>query len=158
MNQDVTCDWTQTTTDWERLESIGHTIERDQASNKRMYKCKFCPVASQSIIYAEKHFQNKHRDLQAERDLLVKVQNERSRAMKNFNELKKGGLNKVLVEHELSEVLEKLQHLLSELEDLKTVLPGHLDFKKRDLIRILQADIYSVKIFINSLVTSKDGN
>jgi hypothetical protein len=156
--QDISCDWTQTTTDWDRVESIGHTLERDQASNKKMYKCKYCPVASQSITYAEKHFRNKHQDLQAERDLLVKVQNERSRAMNNFKELNKGGLNKALVEHESGEILEKLQYMARELEDLKTVLPGHLDFKKKDLFRIMTADIHSVKIFINSIMMNKGGN
>ena len=155
---DISSDWTNTTTDWERVESIGHTVERDQALNKKMYKCKYCPVASQSITYAEKHFRNKHQDLQAERDLLVKVQNERSRAMKRFNELNKGGLNKALVGHELSEILEKHQHFVSQLEDLKTILPVHLDFKKRDLIRTMKADIYSVETFMNNLKINKGGD
>ena len=148
--EDISLDWTLTTTDWDKIESIGHTIERDQGSNKKMYKCKYCPVTSQAIIYAEKHFRNKHQDLETERNLLMKVQTERSRAMKSFTEITKVGFNKTLVEHELKGIQEILENLVSEIENLQTVLPPHLDFKKRDLMRSMAADI-QLKVVIEVL-------
>jgi hypothetical protein len=143
--------WTLTTTDWDKVDEIGHTIERDDAHNRKVYKCKYCPVSSKAFNYAEKHYINKHKNLTAEVDCLSSVQARRSRILKNFDELSKTGVNTTLVKHESTVTLGDLETLASELSNLPTNLPVHLDYKKKDFVKKLSADILSVKSFIDKI-------
>jgi hypothetical protein len=76
--------WTLTTTDWDKLDEIGHTIEKDDTQNRKVYKCKYCPASSKAFNYAEKHYVNKHKNLTAEVDCLSSVQAKRSHILKTL--------------------------------------------------------------------------
>jgi hypothetical protein len=141
--------WTLTTTDWDKLDEIGHTIEKDDTQNSKVYKCKNCPLSSKAFNYAGKHYVNKHKNLTAEVDCLSSVQAKRSRILKNFDDLSKTGVNRTLVKHESTVTLGDLEALASELSNLPNDLPVHLDYKKKEFIKKLSVDILSVKSFID---------
>jgi hypothetical protein len=141
--------WTLTTTDWERLEYIHHTLERDGSS--KHYKCKHCPAISQEYRYAKTHYRNKHQDLEAEKNLLIKVQTERLPLLKKYEEISNVGNNKTLAKHEAETILDRLENFVVELENVQVTLPPHLEYKKRDLLKILGADIFSIRNFITKL-------
>ena len=143
--------WTLTTTDWDKLDEIGHTIEKDDTQNRKVYKCKYCPASSKAFNYAEKHYVNKHKNLTAEVDCLSSVQAKRSRILKNFDDLSKTGVNRTLVKHESTVTLGDLEALASELSNLPNDLPVHLDYKKKEFIKKLSVDILSVKSFIDQI-------
>jgi hypothetical protein len=129
--------WTLTTTDWNKLDEIGHTIEKDDTQNSKVYKCKNCPLSSKAFNYAGKHYVNKHKNLTAEVDCLSSVQAKRSRILKNFDDLSKTGVNRTLVKHESTVTLGDLEALASELSNLPNNLPVHLDYKKKEFIKKL---------------------
>ena len=149
---DVNDDWTLTTTDWGKVGAIGHTIERDEAQNRNVYKCNFCPVSSRVFDYAAKHFTNKHKNLKKEQDLLLSVQARRTRILKNFDDISQTGVNALLVKHESTVILGDLETLSAELSNLPNDLPVQLDYKKKDFIKKLSADILAVKTFIDKIV------
>ena len=143
--------WTLTTTDWERIEDIHHTVERDETS--KYYKCKHCPTTSREYKSAKTHYRNKHQDLEEEKNLLIKVQTERMPLLKKYEDISSSGTNKSLVKHEAETILEKLNSFVNELENVEIPLSPHLEYKKRDLLKILGADILSIRNFINKLST-----
>ena len=143
--------WTLTTTDWERIEDIHHTVERDETS--KYYKCKHCPTTSREYKSAKTHYRNKHQDLEEEKNLLIKVQTERMPLLKKYQDISSSGTNKSLVKHEAETILEKLNSFVNELENVELPLSPHLEYKKRDLLKILGADILSIRNFINKLST-----
>ena len=143
--------WTLTTTDWERIEDIHHTVERDKTS--KYYKCKHCPTTSREYKSAKTHYRNKHQDLAEEKNLLIKVQTERMPLLKKYQDISSSGTNKSLVKHEAETILEKLNSFVNELENVEVPLSPHLEYKKRDLLKILGADILSIRNFINKLST-----
>lgn len=143
--------WTLTTTDWERIEDIHHTVERDETS--KYYKCKHCPTTSREYKSAKTHYRNKHQDLEEEKNLLIKVQTERMPLLKKYQDISSSGTNKSLVKHEAETILEKLNSFVNELENVEIPLSPHLEYKKRDLLKILGADILSIRNFINKLST-----
>ena len=144
-------EWTFTTTDWERIEDIHHTVERDESS--KYYKCKHCPTTSREYKSAKTHYRNKHQDLEKEKNLLIKVQTERMPLLKKYEDISSSGTNKTLVKHEAETILEKLNSFVNELENVQVPLSPHLEYKKRDLLKILGADILSIRNFINKLST-----
>jgi hypothetical protein len=143
--------WTLTTTDWERIEDIHHTVERDETS--KYYKCKHCPTTSREYKCAKTHYRNKHQDLEEEKNLLIKVQTERMPLLKKYQDISSSGTNKSLVKHEAETILEKLNSFVNALENVEVPLSPHLEYKKRDLLKILGADILSIRNFINKLST-----
>ena len=143
--------WILTTTDWERIEDIHHTVERDETS--KYYKCKHCPTTSREYKSAKTHYRNKHQDLEEEKNLLIKVQTERMPLLKKYQDISSSGTNKSLVKYEAETILEKLNSFVNELENVEIPLSPHLEYKKRDLLKILGADILSIRNFINKLST-----
>ena len=148
---DLDLDWTLTTTDWERIENIHHTVEREQSL--KYYKCKHCPTTSKEYRSAKTHYRNKHQDLEEEKKLLIKVQTERMPLLKKYEDISNSQINKTLVRHEAETILEKLNGFVNDLENVQVPLSPHLDYKKRDLLKILGADILSTRNFINKLST-----
>ena len=144
--------WTLTTTDWGKVDAIGHTIERDEAQNRNVYKCNFCPVSSRVFDYAAKHFTNKHKDIKKEQELILSVQKRRNQLMKDFDNVSDTGVNMTLVNHESTVILGDLETLAAELSKLPNDLPVQLDFKKKDFTKKLSADILAVKTFIDKIV------
>lgn len=142
-------DWTLTTTDWEKIEDIQHTVERE--ASVKYYKCKHCPTTSKEYKSAKKHFRNKHQDLEEEKKLLIKVQTERMPLLRKYEDMSCSGADNTLVRHEAETILEKLNSFVNELENLQVPLSPHLDFKKRDLLKILGTDILLIRNFINKL-------
>lgn len=142
-------DWTHTTTSWQRIEAIGHTIERDLG--QKTYKCKFCPSSSIVFNHAEKHFRHKHLDLRSESELLLSVKNRRIMIKKSFDKLSSTGVNKILMEHESEDISRNLNNLVGELESLKSDLPVHLEYKRRDLLKKLNIDTKAVQTFIDKM-------
>ena len=144
--------WTLTTTDWEKVDAIGHTMEIDEAQNRNVYKCNFLPVSSRVFDYAAKHYTNKHKNLKKEQDLLLSVQMRRTLMLKNFDDLSNTGVNMTLVKHESAVILGDLETLAAELSNLPNDLPVRLDYKKKDFIKKLSADILAVKSVIDNIV------
>lgn len=141
--------WTKTTTDLEKIDEIGHTLERNETGDTKYYKCKFCPVTSKAFNSAERHFINKHRNIKAELELFRSIHTRQSRLMQNFADLSSTGVNKQLIMHEATSLQGDLETCFNELEQISCHLPVHLEFKRRDFMRKLTADIQTVKNFID---------
>ena len=69
--------------------------------------------------------------------------------MKKHEDISSSGTNKSLVKHEAETILKKLNSFVNELENVEVPLSPHLEYKKRDLLKILGTDILSIRNFIN---------
>ena len=72
--------------------------------------------------------------------------------LKNFDDLSNTGVNMTLVKHESAVILGDLETLAAELSNLPNDLPVRLDYKKKDFIKKLSADILAVKSFLDNIV------
>ena len=145
----IDLNWTMTTTDWERIDGIGHIVEREGST--KMYKCKYCPVSSREFIFAEKHYRNKHQDLTLERNLFTKIHTERLELMKTYEDISCDGTNETLARFEGQRIMERLNKYVSDLKDLTAILPPHMDYKKRTLLKTVGADIKCIRNLIKRL-------
>ena len=146
--------WTVTTEDEERVKSIDHIMERNELLARIQYKCAICNEISLALDNAKKHFETNHQDLSAEKELLIKVQKERSSELTKFHgyiEISKTSFDKILVQHELGLIFDHIENLISRLDNLQDGLPRYLEFKKRDLMKLLGQDKKSVSDFIEKI-------
>ena len=141
-------DWTITTTDDEKLVDIKHSIVR--GLGRKTYRCNLCHSISKEFQHAVRHFRTNHQDLKDVSKVLASIERERSNLKDEFENLSKARIERILMEHECSNVKKKFQMLISQLEGLKG-LPLQVDKKKREFIKKLKTDVNSVQIFLNNL-------
>ena len=140
-----------TVTDKEKLDDISHTIERVGGERKR-YKCKRCPALSTTFYVAQQHFKDKHQDLEGVANLITNVYTERKKLKKDFEALTKATMNTTVMEHECSDILDKFQALLSDLESLpSSSIPVQQLKKKQEFLKKIKMDMSSVNIFMKNL-------
>ena len=141
-----------TETDIEKIDDISHTIERGDGNERKRYKCKLCPSLSPTFYLAVQHFKKKHQDLDNVADVIANVDLERKKVKKDFEDLSKSKVNIRVMEHECSNIVDKLQTLVSDLESLpSTSIPIQQLKKKQEYLKKLKMDINSVDIFMKNI-------